>query len=124
MGKARRQRMDEEFERVVESSAAKYTSHPFTKGKHTISRTWVYWRVSEGFQPSKIDTEAMWSHTVSKVFPSKPSSEQNRPSVVLKEADSVLASSGSARSAYKMPPGTSRTRKYQESYVRETERNI
>merc|ERR1711988_1578999 len=52
MGKARRQRMDEEFERVVESSAAKYTSHPFTKGKHTISRTWVYWRVSEGFQPS------------------------------------------------------------------------
>ena len=84
----------------------------------------VYWRVSEGFQPSKIDTEAMWSHTVSKVFPSKPSSEQNRPSLVLKEADSVLASSGSARSAYKMPPGTSRTRKYQESYVRETERNI
>ena len=39
MGKARRQRMDEEFERVVESSAAKYTSHPFTKGKYTISRT-------------------------------------------------------------------------------------
>lgn len=40
MGKARRQRMDEEFERVVEASAGKYTSHPFTKGKDTISRTW------------------------------------------------------------------------------------
>ena len=40
MGKARRQRMDEEFERVVESSAAKYSSHPFTKGKYTIRWTW------------------------------------------------------------------------------------
>ena len=32
--------MDEEFERVVESSTAKYTSHPFTKGKYTISWPW------------------------------------------------------------------------------------
>ena len=78
---------------------------------------------SGGFKPSKIDAESKWTETVKKV--SSPSArhddeEDRKPKQVLKEVDSILTISASSRSSYKMPPGTSRTRKCQEDYVRET----
>ena len=75
-----------------------------------------------GFQPSKIDADSKWTEAVNKVnHPAgKHDGENRKPKQVLKEVDSVLTISASSRSSYKMPPGTSRTRKCQEDYVRET----
>ena len=78
---------------------------------------------SGGFQPSKIDAESKWTETVGKVFSpaAQNTGENKKPKQVLKEVDSILTiSASSSRSSYKMPPGTSRTRKCQENYVRET----
>merc|ERR1712062_757616 len=105
MGAGRREIMDLEF---LKSTTAHHPSHPFTKG---------------GFQPSKIDAESKWTETVGKVFSpaAQNTGENKKPKQVLKEVDSILTiSSSSSRSSYKMPPGTSRTRKCQENYVRET----
>merc|ERR1719195_2573978 len=102
MGRARRQMLDTEFENVVKSSSAQVASHPFTK---------------EGFAPTKMNAEEMWSSSVSKHL-SPSSGDQSKPRQTLKEVDSVLTqSSVTARSSYRMPPGTSRTKKCIDSYI-------
>ena len=58
-----------------------------------------------------MNAEEMWSSSVSKHL-SPSSGDQSKPKQTLKEVDSVLTqSSVTARSSYRMPPGTSRTKK-------------
>jgi len=108
MGQARRKMLDAEFENVVKTSAH-YHSHPFTKG---------------GFQPTKLNADQKWSQTVSKHLASTQANSdlENKPKQMLKEADDILNQNQSAtvRSSYRMPPGTTRTKKFHESYMNVT----
>ena len=65
-----------------------------------------------------MNAEEMWSSSVSKHL-SPSSGDQSKPKQMLKEVDSVLTQSSSvtARSSYRMPPGTSRTKKCIDSYI-------
>merc|ERR1711915_214972 len=108
MGQARRKMLDAEFENVVKTSAH-YHSHPFTKG---------------GFQPTKLNADQKWSKTVSKHLTSTQANSdlENKPKQMLKDADDIMNQNqlASVRSSYRMPPGTSRTKKFHESYMNVT----
>jgi len=109
MGKTRRQMMDMEFENVLKNSSAHYYSHPFTKG---------------GFQPTKLNAEEKWSQSVTKHLSPSPTQNESdldtKPRQIIKDAGEILTQTTSVRSSYKMPPGTSRTKRFQETYMKET----
>ncbi|XP_023327524.1 uncharacterized protein LOC111700732 [Eurytemora carolleeae] len=68
---------------------------------------------SRGYNPSKLEKGTIWSPEPTSTDPA----QQDRPKVVLREANDVLSHGISqGHSHYRMPPGTSRTRKCQENY--------
>ena len=63
-------------------------------------------------------TEQRWKHQEKE---SETRTETERPKLVLRDTDAVLAQeSVGGHSSYKMPPGTSRTKKLQERNNKET----
>ena len=71
-----------------------------------------------GFQPSKIKTEQRWKHQ-KKESETRPETE--RPKLVLRNTDAVLTQeSVGGHSSYKMPPGTSRSKKTKQNNNKET----
>ena len=71
-----------------------------------------------GFQPNKLKASERWK-------PQQPtpetSMETERPKVTLRDPNTVLTQgSVGGHSMYKMPPGTKRKQKFQETYVKET----
>jgi len=68
---------------------------------------------NRGYNPAKLEVETIWKHGEE----SNNTTSIGRPKVVLRDASDVLTSEvGSSCTHYRMPPGTSRTRKCQETY--------
>ena len=80
--------------------------------------------IQGGFQPTKINAEEKWSQSVIKHLSSSPTLNDtdfdSKPRQVIKDAGEILTQTSSVRSSYKMPPGTSRTKRFQENYMKET----
>eukprot|EP00092_Neocalanus_flemingeri_P032533 GFUD01035382.1.p1 GENE.GFUD01035382.1~~GFUD01035382.1.p1 ORF type:complete len:197 (+),score=85.51 GFUD01035382.1:81-671(+) len=102
LGKGRRQKMDLELQNF-QGSTAHYSSNPFSKG---------------GFQPNKMKAEERWK-------PKQPTPETSRETerhrLVLRDTDTVLTQGPvGGHSSYKIPPGTTRTKKFQKENAKET----
>jgi len=68
---------------------------------------------NRGYNPAKLEVETIWKHGEE----TNNTTNIGRPKVVLRDASDVLTSEvGSSCTHYRMPPGTSRTRKCQENY--------
>eukprot|EP00092_Neocalanus_flemingeri_P032534 GFUD01035383.1.p1 GENE.GFUD01035383.1~~GFUD01035383.1.p1 ORF type:complete len:189 (+),score=62.34 GFUD01035383.1:81-647(+) len=101
LGKGRRQKMDLELQNF-QGSTAHYSSNPFTNG---------------GFQPNKMKAADKWKPQQTP----ETRTETERHKRVLRDTNTVLTQeSVGGHSSYKIPPGTTRTRKFQETYVKET----
>ena len=83
--------------------------------------------IKGGFQPTKLNAEEKWSQSVTKHLSPSPSLNESdldsKPRQMIRDAGEILTQTNSVRSSYRMPPGTSRTKRYQENYMKETTSN-
>ena len=138
LGQARRKMLDAEFENVVKSSSSSYSSHPFTKGNF-FNQTQLSSKILCSifllfgghkpfcnpfiigrYEPTKLNAEQIWSDSVNKHLYTVSGEELDiKPKRMLKDASEILTQTESIKSSsYRIPPGTSRTRKCQDTYVK------
>jgi len=69
---------------------------------------------NRGYDPEKLHVDSIWKQSDEVASPIN----HDKPKVVLRNASEVLVRDGysNCTTSYRMPPGTSRTRKCQETY--------
>ena len=74
------------------------------------------------YEPSKLNADQHWSDSVNKHLHTSATGQEfdSKPRQMLKDASTILSPVDQVKSSYRMPPGTSRTRKFQETYVKGT----
>merc|ERR1719367_1675331 len=107
---------------IISSAAKKYvrnveSTQSEQHGHYTLSR--------ELFQPGKFKSDEIWKPNQQQSYPEKTVTKTQTPRRTIKTLDDVLQNnmySGAVKqSSYHVPPGTTRTRKAQETYTKHLE---